>query len=259
MFRILIHGWIDNAQGMLGTLGRKAYLQKGEFNVISVDWSVGADTPNYFRARSLVTPVGRFLAEFIDYLSTTNVAQPSQIYLIGHSLGAHIAGIVGKNLTCGRLETIFGLDPAGPMFFVFQPESRLDVTDAKYVEVIHTSYQGFGKPIGYADFMVNNAKIQPGCNVLLACSHLRSIAYWAESINTESGFWAAPEDDIDMLDDTIDIKRSTVLMGGEPSNQCKARGVYRVETNSTSPYAKGPIKHLFVENNLEEEQRITFL
>lgn len=26
--RLMIHGWIDNATGMLGTLGRKAYLQK---------------------------------------------------------------------------------------------------------------------------------------------------------------------------------------------------------------------------------------
>lgn len=217
---------------------------------------LGADTPNYFKARSLVGPVGRFLAKYIDYLASVKAINTPDVYLIGHSLGAHIAGITGKHVISGRLDTIFGLDPAGPMFFTFHPKDRLDITDAKYVEVIHTSYQGFGKPIGYADFYANGGKIQPGCNVLLACSHLRSIAYWAESINSENGFWATPAEDIQMLDDSVDTKRGTVLMGGEPSNQGMARGVYHLVTNSSSPYAQGPIEDFVIE---ETNERVTFL
>lgn len=220
----------------------------------------GADTPNYFKARSAIFLVGPLLAKFIDFLVANTDITTSDIYLVGHSLGAHIAGIAGKNVTSGKINTIYGLDPAGPMFFTFISKERLDVHDAKYVEVIHTSYQGFGKPIGYSDFYVNGGKIQPGCNMLTSCSHMRfvylsavneklmyvcknqfyrSIAYWSESINTEIGFYATPLEDNQAFDDTYDEERKSVQMGGEPGNQGKARGSYKLETHSTNPFAMG--------------------
>ncbi|XP_063695876.1 phospholipase A1-like isoform X2 [Culicoides brevitarsis] len=241
--RFLIHGWLDHGDGMLGQLGRKAYLQKGAFNVISLDWSVGADTPNYFKARSAIFQVGPFLAKFIDFLVEKTNISTSDIYLIGHSLGAHIAGIAGKTVTKLKIPVIYGLDPAGPMFFTWQPRERLDVHDAKYVEVLHTSYQGFGKPIGYADFYANGGKVQPGCNLLTSCSHMRSISYWSESINSETGFYGVPLEDNEAFDDTFDIERKAVMMGGEPGNLGKARGSYKLETHATYPYAMGPLEY----------------
>lgn len=253
--RILIHGWLDNGlNGHIGTAGRKAYLANGNFNVISVDWSAGADTPNYFKSRSLVPQTGQFLGKFIDFLSESTATKTSDLYLVGHSLGAHIAGIAGKH-TKDRISTIFGLDPAGPMFFTFQEKERLDVTDARYVEVIHTSYQGFGKAIGYADFYLNGGKVQPGCNILMNCSHMRSIAYWEESINSKTGFYGVPLEDSSFVDDSYDVLRDAVKMGGEPSNMGKARGSYKLETNECSPYARGPVEYEIK----KESEKISFL
>jgi len=54
-------------------------------------------------------------------------------------LGAQIAGAAGKRLKPEQYNTIFALDPAGPKFRHRSPEFRIDPTDAKYVESMHTS------------------------------------------------------------------------------------------------------------------------
>lgn len=63
-----------------------------------------------------------------------------------HDFLAHIAGYAGKTVQLTTINTIIGLDPAGPLFSVMNPYERLDVRDAEYVEVIHTSsrFSGLG-------------------------------------------------------------------------------------------------------------------
>jgi pancreatic triacylglycerol lipase len=108
----------------------------------------------------------------------------STMSIIGHSLGAHVSGIAGKSNSLGRLSkahrfnsiflfcfciigkigTIIGLDPAGPLFSIDLPNERLASTDGDYVEVVHSDgdYSGIGRPIGQADFFPNGGMDQPG-------------------------------------------------------------------------------------------------
>lgn len=58
-------------------------------------------------------------------------------HIIGHSLGAHIAGYAGTSLN-GQIGRITALDPAKPYFEATHSSVRLDRTDAKYVDVVHT-------------------------------------------------------------------------------------------------------------------------
>lgn len=83
----------------------------------------------------------------------TDGQNPAKISLVGHSLGAHIAGIAGKRvykLTRKRLSRITALDPAGPCFSNVSSANRLDRTDALYVDVIHTNggMLGLKEPVG---------------------------------------------------------------------------------------------------------------
>lgn len=97
--------------------------------------------------------------------NSNNEMNYSRVSLVGHSLGAHIAGIAAKNVRRGRINTIIGLDPAGPLFNMNSPTTRLAVTDADYVECVQTDNRNFGigEPLGHVDFFPNGGSNQPGC------------------------------------------------------------------------------------------------
>lgn len=65
---------------------------------------------------------------------------------------------------------ITGLDPSAPYFEHTGPKVRLDPTDAKFVDVIHTDIGyilglgiGINGQSGHVDFYPNGGKYQPGC------------------------------------------------------------------------------------------------
>ena len=90
---------------------------------------------------------------------------PASIHIIGHSLGAHIAGNIGKHLN-GTLARITGLDPALPLF-THRSKDALQTSDAQFVDVIHTDFPVFGDltPRGSVDFYPNFGQTpQKGCD-----------------------------------------------------------------------------------------------
>lgn len=181
--RVLIHGWTEDDESDIKVESSFELLTHYDFNVIFVDWSVGSRTINYLQARNRVPVVGIFLASFLDYLHEVNYVDFNRLSIVGFSLGAHMAGLAGKNVLRGRVNTIIGLDPAGPLFSVNSPAERLDSGDAQYVEALHTNGgafgSGIGAPIAHADFFANGGSLQPGCFVAL-CSHMRAVDLYSK-------------------------------------------------------------------------------
>ena len=65
-----------------------------------------------------------------------------KIHVVGHSLGAHLAGFMAKRvqeLGLGKLQRITGLDPAQPFFDLAGPNARIDKSDAEFVDILHTN------------------------------------------------------------------------------------------------------------------------
>ena len=60
---------------------------------------------------------------------------------------------------------MIGLDPAGPFFTKVSSAYRLDASDARYVDVIHTNagVAGTNRRVGHIDIYPNGGTIQPGC------------------------------------------------------------------------------------------------
>ncbi|OXB63431.1 hypothetical protein ASZ78_005180, partial [Callipepla squamata] len=106
-----------------------------DVNCILTDWR-GGSSGLYTDAVNNVRIVGAELVYLVNLLEKDYGYSPANIHFIGHSLGAHAAGEAGRRKPgIGR---ITGLDPAGPLFQYTPPAVRLDPSDAKFVDIIHT-------------------------------------------------------------------------------------------------------------------------
>ncbi|XP_045158432.1 inactive pancreatic lipase-related protein 1-like [Mercenaria mercenaria] len=259
--KFIIHGYRDDGRETWVVNMKNALLEKEDVNVISVDWEKGADTKDYNQAAANTRVVGALIAQLITSLLMSAGAQFSDMHLIGHSLGAHIAGYAGKRVKgIGR---ITGLDPAGLAFGGKSPEVRLDPTDAKFVDVIHTDGHpirtlglGSSTPMGHADFYPNGGKNQPGCKAPgkhlfklitgkfktfrkgIGCDHARARDYFIESINSTCRFKAFPcgsTEDFEMGRCPCNGKCARM---GYASSEGKPRGSYYLTTKDVSPFCK---------------------
>ncbi|XP_012641441.2 lipase member I isoform X4 [Microcebus murinus] len=166
----LIHGyrpmgstpsWLQNFLRIL--------LNEEDVNIIVVDWNRGATTFIYNRAVKNTRKVAENLSKHIKNL-LKHGASLDNFHFIGVSLGAHISGFVGKTFH-GQLGRITGLDPAGPKFSGKPSYSRLDYTDAKFVDVIHSDSNG----IEY-----------------IKCDHQRAVYLFMASLETHCNFISFP-------------------------------------------------------------------
>ncbi|XP_061049296.1 lipase member H isoform X3 [Eubalaena glacialis] len=82
-------------------------LSVDDMNVVVVDWNQGATTIIYNHASTKTRKVAIVLKEFIDQMLAEG-ASLDDIYMIGVSLGAHVAGFVGKMYN-GQLGRITGM------------------------------------------------------------------------------------------------------------------------------------------------------
>jgi pimeloyl-ACP methyl ester carboxylesterase len=111
--RVLAHGWGATSTNHENLRHTAEFLALGDYNVIVTDWSVGAGAVNYITSRNRVGVTGAVVARLIDFLHEIEYADHSNVNMIGHSLGSHVVGHAGKNVRRGRINVIFGTDPAG--------------------------------------------------------------------------------------------------------------------------------------------------
>ncbi|XP_050441631.1 pancreatic lipase-related protein 2-like isoform X2 [Adelges cooleyi] len=205
--KILIHGWMSEKEDMRSWMPdfKDELLKNSDSNVIFVQWK--SSQIWYPTSVQQLKGVANETAILIKYLKNHLGLDLTNVHLIGHSLGAHTVGFVGKHLQ-GQVGRITGLDPAGPAYYNAPPANRLDYTDAQFVDVIHTGGTsrlfglGLRKAIGHIDFYPNGGQKQPGCYkkqdkggfmapaTELFCTHIRALQVFYESINSKCPFVA---------------------------------------------------------------------
>ncbi|XP_017495031.1 PREDICTED: phospholipase A1-like [Rhagoletis zephyria] len=239
--RFIIHGWTQSYEAQTNKIIRDAWLSRGEYNIIIVDWG-RARSIEYASSVVAVSGVGKKVASMVDYLVNEHGMSLNDTEVIGHSLGAQVAGYIGKYVGAGKVHAITGLDPALPLFSYNKPNKRLNEDDAYYVESIQTNggKLGFLKPIGKGAFYPNGGKKQPGCGIDLtgSCSHERSCIYYAEAVQKNDFPSVRCSDYEDAVDKSCGTQYSGVKMGAVFNYELVA-GDFYVPVHSTAPYGYG--------------------
>ncbi|XP_029158480.1 phospholipase A1-like [Nylanderia fulva] len=175
-------------------------------NIVLLDWSKYSIISTEVKILNVLYPIAFLRAHGIGKLFGQSIRQlvnsglnVSNIYLVGYSLGAHIAGIAARcnndNFTIPR---IIGLDPANRAFSLGLGY-YLRSTDAAWVDVIHTDMGRYGTSFrsGTADYYPNNGRCpQPGCSPGIPltqrdiCCHQKSVVLYAESKMNPTNFSA---------------------------------------------------------------------
>ncbi|XP_061386832.1 phospholipase A1-like [Musca vetustissima] len=238
--RFTIHGWTSSKDDFVNYGIRDAFFSVGDYNMITVDWG-RARSVDYASSVLAVPGVGAKVAKLIDVLVKNHGMKLDDLEIIGHSLGAHVAGFTGKNISTGKAHTIIGLDPALPLYSYDKPDKRLSSTDAYYVESIQTNggKLGFLKPIGKGAFYPNGGKSQPGCGIDVtgSCSHSRSVEYFAEAVAKDDFTTVKCENYEDAVAKSCGSTYSSVRMGAD-TNAYMVAGDFYVPVNKESPYGK---------------------
>lgn len=250
---LLIHGWLLSANSSGMTQLKNAYLQRYDCNVIIVDWSNLAWKP-YSISYCYVPRVSHHVAKFLCQLGEQPNFHLRHLHVVGHSMGAHIAGVVGqftKSKCKQQVGRITGLDPTGPLFQNINERGRLDPSDALFVSVIHSDQAKFGYlgNVGQVDFHPNCGQQQPGCrsvqdlsnSTLLSdvmCSHHRSLEYMTESV-TSSKFVAVSCGMCPRYCRPNLINEIYQVMGEDCRTVPRGANKFYLTTKASHPYAEG--------------------
>ncbi|XP_053731362.1 inactive pancreatic lipase-related protein 1-like [Synchiropus splendidus] len=192
----------------------KEMLSKENVNCIAVEWKKGVST-NYAQAVNNGRVLAAQVESMLTFIMVTYKQTAEKFHIIGHGVGAHVAGDVGSRVQ--GLAQITGLDPLEPYFSGADAAVRLDTSDATFVDVIHTdglpfnSKLGLGmsQPMGHVDFYPNGGELMPGCSknkgkptdldaIWLGtkkfdfCNHQRAYQFYSEAMVTPRGFEAFP-------------------------------------------------------------------
>ncbi|KAF6210636.1 hypothetical protein GE061_013743 [Apolygus lucorum] len=245
---IVIHGYTTDYTAESAQGPKQEYLTYNDVNVITPDYgSINYDPPFlFFYTAAKSYKIGRFIGQLVVFLIEQG-ADPDKIHIIGHSLGAHIAGFAAKyakskGMLIGR---VTGLDPCNPVYNANSAEYRLDSGDARYTDCIYTTYGiwALGTPVCLANFFPNGVGLsQPGCYVedfwqVSGCGHSLVVDYFIESINPQSAFHVQECDGVPDVERPTHCWPTTRTLMGEYANR-QVSGMFYLKTNAKPPYSR---------------------
>ncbi|XP_026731913.1 uncharacterized protein LOC113496789 [Trichoplusia ni] len=232
--KVIVHGWNNNGGSPVNVAIRQAFLAVQDVNVIVVDWR-GLASSSYTSAAGGVPSVGQHIGNFLVWLINNAGGNWNNVHLVGHSLGAHIVGVAGRQAG-GRPSRVTGLDAAGPGWS--SNSNALNRNAGRYVEAIHTdgNILGLMNPIADVDFYPNGGRHpQPGCpgGINSSCSHGRAFEFFASTIR-HNRFTGRQCSNLSQAQN-VNCSGGNLNMGNAQINK-SGSGIYALRTGSSWPF-----------------------
>ncbi|KAH8420269.1 hypothetical protein KR009_008374 [Drosophila setifemur] len=247
--KIIIHGWMRSYMDIPNNEIRAAYMERGSYNLISLDWWP-VSSLNYVNSHMSAPWVGQNCAQFVLFLAREFGLRPEELVMIGHSMAAHLSGYCGRELqritdNKMRLGYIVALDAALPLY-VLQPFIHVSSFDADYVVAVHTNalLKGLFQRLGHVDFYPNGGRFQPGCGFepTGSCSHARVVFIYAEAVSQRTSFapytLCSSYDELMLSLGTCSSYASDSVQLGDPLEVARSAGTITFVTNAQAPYGR---------------------
>merc|ERR1712066_517575 len=196
--KMLTHGFASTVAGAGQCSAVEAWMERYSkaVGVVLVDWANLASFTGFgdwdnlvydWSARNSID-VGEFVGKCLAQLSVQQNIKGENIHIVGHSLGSHLMGKVGRVFTAkhpnselvGRLT---GLDPVGPRF-----------VDGPYVDAIPELAENIisKESAAFVDIIHTNGAFEP-CVVCTECpARSSSWATWTSTLTGAAPSTAAP-------------------------------------------------------------------
>jgi len=266
---VIAHGFIEDSKvWWIGPL-KDELLNVEDSDVIVIDWKRAARIP-YQQAISNIRVTSAQTSHFLRRMFNKTDLRPSNVHLIGFSLGAHLMGHIGRDVfthTGVKVKRITALDPAGPLFEDSVKDFRLDPSDGMFVDAIHTDSKtifgyasGTLQSFGHTDFYPNGGYYQPGCKLMkielpstqgfydqVTCNHYRAVKYFITSIKNKKSFKSYKCGSFYRFKNGACAKRSIASTSVNTMGyytDCNAKGKFYLLTNTKEPYS---VRHYTVE------------
>ncbi|XP_011686541.1 PREDICTED: pancreatic triacylglycerol lipase-like [Wasmannia auropunctata] len=192
---VFFHGYRNNINVIPTSDIISAYCWRNISVIALLDWSllgkgdlmlVGNRTPK----------IGRIVASTFNSLNNKGY-EMAKWHLVGHSMGAHIAGCVGTYSNFTFLH-ITGLDPGeGPFYSDLYKGCLINPKVAHFTDALYTDRGGYATPINVGSLNVyanTGAAPQPGCcssqRNVHACSHIKAGQWYADIVRNETKYLA---------------------------------------------------------------------
>lgn len=230
----MVHGFNQNGRSNINRDIKNVYLAINDYNVIITDWSPSSSS-YYQYARYKVGTTGIAVSKFLEFLNVNY----ETLQLVGYDLGAHVAGIAGKNTVRGRISRIIALDPSRQLFNENTVASRISAGDARVVVVFHSNggQLGIFPRIGDLDYYINNGVTQPECstnsNNVNECSHYRSVITLTRLLLGQNNYVIVPCESIQNVATGCSLDPVEILL-----EEFDPSGIYQINTANAEAIKK---------------------
>ncbi|XP_034665932.1 phospholipase A1-like [Drosophila subobscura] len=252
---IFITGWKTTISESNSGPAAKAYNCRNDTNFVLLDAANFIDTLYSWSALN-TDAIGEYVARALLTLNRNYVVE--NVHVVGHSLGAQIAGSTGRyfrQLSGGAtLARVTGLDPANPCFYDGNDLEGVRSGDARFVDIIHSNPGILGTPkvVGDADYFVEGLfAFKSGCEGLndISCSHNRAVEYFSETVyrTNTNNFLGKRCDRYANLWFGRSCDDTRTVMGYDAS--ASDLGFFYVDANAEEPFGQNADKNSFTSSN----------